>query len=95
MNTSNMDNPVMYVSSMAVFLNRWYASYDDARAARETDGGYLFPYENQFFLADSGAVRELGLDPLDTDWERIGWDWVRPLDTGAWQRLRSKREVAR
>ena len=72
MNTSSTDNPVMYVSSMAVFLNRWYASYDHARAAREP-----------------------GLDPLDPDWERIGWDWVRPLDTGAWQRLMTKREVAR
>ena len=85
----------MYVHSMAVFLNRWYARYDDARAAREADGGYLFPYGSQFFLADSGAVRELGLDPLDPDWERIGWDWVRPPDTGAWERLRTKREIAR
>jgi hypothetical protein len=81
----------MYVHSMAVFLNRWFTNYDDALAARLAEGGYLFPYKHQFFVAESGAVRELGLDPADPDWERIGWDWVRPLDPEAWQRLKSKR----
>ena len=95
MKLANSENPVMYVHSMAVFLNRWYASYEDARAARDAEGGFLFPHGNQYFLADGGAVAELGLDPLDPDWERIGWDWVRPLDAAAWERLRSKREMAR
>jgi hypothetical protein len=40
------------------------------------------------------AIRELGLDPADPDWERIGWDWVRPRDADAWERLKLKREVA-
>jgi hypothetical protein len=40
------------------------------------------------------AVRELGLDPADPDWERIGWDWVRPKDADAWEKLKLKREVA-
>lgn len=95
MNSTSIEEPVMYVPSMAVYLNRWYAAYDDARAARSAEGGFLFPYEKQYFVADSGAVKELGLDPLDPDWERIGWDWVRPLDTVAWDRLRAKRELAR
>ena len=32
------------------------------------------------------GVRELGLDPDDSDWARIDWDWVRPADTEAWRR---------
>ena len=95
MNSASMEQPVMYVHSMAVYLNRWYATYEDAKASRAAEGGYLFPYEHQYFIANAGAVRELGLDPLDPDWERIGWDWVRPLDPAAWERLRAKRESAR
>lgn len=85
---------VLYVELMAVFLNHWFHNYDDARAARAAEGGYLFPYKHQFFVTVADAVRELGLDPADPDWERIGWDWVRPLDTEAWQRLKTKREIA-
>lgn len=84
----------MYDGSMSVFLNRWFGTYEDARAALEADGGYLFPYRHHFFVAEAGAVRELGLDPADPDWERIGWDWVRPLDRDAWERLETQRTVA-
>jgi hypothetical protein len=84
----------MYVPAMHVFLNRWFTNYEEARAARDTAGGYLFPYKNQFFVTDAGAVRELGLDPADPDWELIGWDWVCPRDPEAWERLKEKREIA-
>jgi hypothetical protein len=87
-------NSVMYVDSMSVFLNRWFRDYDDARTAREREGGILLPYRDQYFVASEAAVLELGLDPADPDWERIGWDWVRPSDRQAWERLRMKRSVA-
>jgi len=94
MNRSSADEPIMYIPTMGVFLNRWFTGYEEARAAREADGGYLFPYKNQFFVTDAGAVRELGLDPADPDWELIGWDWVHPRDSNAWERLKLKREIA-
>ncbi len=37
------------------------------------------------------CVRERGLDPDDPDWERIGRDWVRPLDAAARERLAERR----
>jgi hypothetical protein len=88
------DRTLMYGATMDVFLNRWFTSYDDARAAREAHGGYLFPYREHFFVAEAEAVRELGLDPADPDWQRIGWDWVRPLDRAAWERLWVQRAIA-
>ena len=72
------------------FLNRWFARYDEARASLETQGGYLFPYRNQFFICEWGFVAALGLDPADPDWERIGRDWVRPRDDVARDRLEAK-----
>ena len=86
--------PVMYVPSMDVFLHRWFTTYDAARAAHQSEGGYLLPFRHQFFLATGTSIRELGLDPDDPDLERIGRDWVRPLDHAAWERLRERRELA-
>lgn len=88
------DDTTMYVPTMDAILNRWFTSYEAARASLEAEGGYLFPYRNQFFVTLSEGVRELGLDPEDSDWERIGYDWVRPLDRAAWARLQAARKQA-
>ena len=94
MDTVDSESPVMYVPSMDVFVNRWFSRYEDAWEAREAEDGYLFPYRHHFFVTEADAVKELGLDPEDPDWELIGWDWVRPLDQEAWTRLKEKREAA-
>jgi hypothetical protein len=91
MTTTDSAGPIMYVESMAVFLNQWFTRYEEARALREAEGGYLLPFKNQFFVTVAGGIIELGLDPDDPDWERIGWDWVRPLNPEAWEMLRDKR----
>lgn len=83
--------PEMYVSRMDAVLNSWFTNYEEARRSLETNGGYLLPFKNQFFVTQSEGIRELGLDPDDPDWQRIGWDWVRPKDEEAWVRLREKR----
>ena len=88
------ERPLMYVPRMDAILNRWFTTYEAARASRESEGGYLLPYRNQYFVTLAEGVRELGLDPDDPDWARIGWDWVRPADAQAWERLKEKRELA-
>ena len=88
------EGPLMYVARMDAVLNRWFTSYEEARASLAAEGGYLLPYKTQFFVTEGEGIRELGLDPDDPDWARIGWDWVRPKDRGAWGRLREKRELA-
>jgi hypothetical protein len=77
----------MHEDRMGAFLNRWFVDYDEAAASRRAEGGYLLPYRRQFFVTTADAVRELGLDPDDPDWARIGFDWVRPLDVEAHLRL--------
>lgn len=80
----------MYVEGMDLFVNRWFAKYEQARASLEKEGGYLFPYKSQYFITEREAVRELGLDPDDPDWELIGWNWAKPLDIPARDRLKKK-----
>ncbi|HEY6952942.1 MAG TPA: hypothetical protein VI758_11075 [Bacteroidota bacterium] len=93
MNISDYQNrdTSMYVQQMDLFVNRWFAKYEQARSNLEKEGGYLFPYKSQFFITESEAIRELGLDPEDPDWKLIGFDWVKPLDHAAWERLKAKR----
>jgi hypothetical protein len=86
--------PEMYVVRMDAILNRWFTNYEDARASLQSEGGFLFPYRGQYFVTLQEGIRELGLDPDDSDWARIGRDWVRPDDPEAWERLREKRELA-
>jgi hypothetical protein len=94
MTAANDVGPIMYVARMDAVLNRWFTTYEAARASLDSEGGYLLPYENHFFVTLSEGIRDLGLDPNDPDWARIGWDWVQPKDSEAWQRLKEKRELA-
>ena len=91
---AELPSPVMYVASMDAVVNRWFTTYEKARASLDAEGGYLLPYRGQFFVTTQEGIRELRLDPDDADWARIGWDWVRPLDMMAWQRLRDRRATA-
>jgi hypothetical protein len=81
-----------YHPDLDVYLNRWFANYEEARAARERHGGYLLPYRRHFYVCQPEVIGALGLDPADADWERIGWDAARPADAEALRRLREKRE---
>ena len=84
--------PEMYDPRMDTFLTRWFARYGDARTSLEEEGGFLLPYRSQFFICGKGAIKMLGLDPDDPDWQLIGRDWVKPRDREAWLRLAGKRE---
>ena len=67
--------------------NVWCASYEEAKTIREESDGFLFPYRRQFFVAERYFVEALGLDPDDEAFTRMGRDWVRPKDRGAWSSL--------
>lgn len=81
-----------YQPNLDVFLNRWFSNYEDARKSLESEGGFLLPYKHHFFVCDAEAIRALGLEPNDPDWEKIGWNCVHPMDMQAYQRLLEKRE---
>lgn len=72
------------------FLNKWFVSYNEARFHLESDGGFLLPYKNQYFICGSNYIKQLGLNPNDSDWKLIGYDWANPSDQKAWQRLYKK-----
>ena len=82
-----------YQTNLDVFLNRWYADYEQARQSRERHGGFLLPFQKHFFICQPDVISALGLDPQDSDWEKIGYDCAHPQDPEALDRLRQKREA--
>lgn len=72
------------------FLNFWFANYAEAKAKQQADGGYLLPYQKQFFVCDEAYIANLGFDAADPDWKKIGFDWARPASQEAWKRLYRK-----
>ncbi len=78
---------LMHRNSCGAYWHIWCASYEEARAIRQEHGGFLFPYGRQYFVAEAPYVMHLGLDPKDSDWERIGRDWIAPGCEEAWARL--------
>ncbi len=74
------------------FLNLWYSRYDQAREglAAVAPGSVLFPYRTQYVVCGPAFLEELGMDVLDQDWERIGYDWAKPRDAKAAARLAAR-----
>ncbi|MFP2961114.1 GIY-YIG nuclease family protein [Myxococcus sp. 1LA] len=71
----------------AAHLNRWFASYAEAVDSQRAQGGFLFPFREQFFVCDASLVQALGVDPTDADWSLTGRDWMAPRDGAAQARL--------
>jgi hypothetical protein len=86
-----VSDDIWYQASLDVFLNRWFSGYDDARKSLDSDGGFLLPYKNHFFVCEADLIQAIGLDPNDADWEKIDWDCAQPKDIEAYQRLLEKR----
>jgi len=75
--------------SCGAFLNEWHANYSSARQSL-SEGRYLLAYKRDFVVVTRDFITELGLDPDDPDWQRIGHDWVKPGDFAARRRLYDK-----
>ena len=92
--TSNDFGTALHIGSPAQW-SIWSASYAEAQSIRAEHGGWLLPYRHQYMVVDEHFVRELGLDPDDPDWARMGRDWVEPRDPQARLRLFERRLAAR
>jgi hypothetical protein len=72
------------------FLNQWFKNYDEAKAYLQAHGGFLFPYQKQFFVCDQDYINHLGFNAEDKEWKLIDFDWAKPKNKEAWQRLYKK-----
>lgn len=82
-----VDTELFFRKGQFAYWNNWYADYADAVAHRRTAGGYLFPYRHQFVVVEADFLVGLGVDPTNADWAAIGFDWVKPQNQAAFERL--------
>jgi hypothetical protein len=76
-----------YIKGCGGFTNAWYKSYETARTHLDQAGGYLLTYRSHYFICTSTYIEALGLQHLEEDWRLIGYDWVKPKDQDAWNRI--------
>ena len=81
---------MLYPPRCAGFINTWYANYDEAKDHLVHHGGYLLPYKNDYFVCERVYIQTLGLDPDDSDWDLIAFNWAKPANQDAWNRLNQK-----
>lgn len=78
---------LLYPRRCGGHLNLWYSRYGEAVIGRRVSGGYLLAYRRDFMVVDRSFIETLGLDPDDSGWRCLGFDWVRPIDMRARTRL--------
>lgn len=71
-------------------FKRWFVTHAQARESLLAHGGWLFPFREQFFVCERAFLHTRGVDVMDPDWWRMGFDWVQPADPGARARLETR-----
>jgi hypothetical protein len=84
------DTARLFTVKTGFFLNSWFVTYEEAKAAQTRQSHFLFPYRRQFVVCEGGLLTALGIDVADPDWQAIGRDWVKPADAKAHYRLNQK-----
>jgi hypothetical protein len=87
MNNKTQQSETFVKAYIGGHLNKWFSHYSEAKEEQKKTGGYLLPYKNQFFICDENFITSLGFNPKDENWNAIAFDWVKPSNQQAWQRL--------
>lgn len=95
--TSEIDDFGSLLNSNACtgLLSHWFADYQAAHIHKTTEGGYLLGFRTQFIVTGAPYIEALGLDPDDSDWAGLDYDWVRPSAYEPRARLYAKLLAAR
>lgn len=77
-----------YGEKCAALMNRWFASYAEARACLEAEEeAFLLPYARQFIVADAPFIEMLGLPPSSPHWHELGRDLAAGYGKPGWHAL--------
>jgi len=80
-------NEVLCPAGSSAHWKVWYANYDEAVAHLGLNGGFLLPYQKDFFVCDADYIRFLGIESEDPDLVAVGPNWAEPKDPRAFDRL--------
>jgi hypothetical protein len=78
---------LFYPAQCGGHWNVWCSSLEEARTIRARHGGFLLPYRHHLVIVERAFIEDLGVDSEDSDWARIGRNWLEPGDLVARHRL--------
>jgi hypothetical protein len=58
------------------YLNLWFKTREEAIHVQNQRGGWLLAYRHQFFVVERSYIEALGLDPHDSAWTALSFDWT-------------------
>ena len=70
-------------------INPWFNNYDEAKAFQQANGGVLLPYRHHFFVSSTAMLVRLGFEEDHSDWQAIGFDFVRPDSAEAHAKIKA------
>ena len=85
-----INQDLLYRSSGVGFVHKWFKSYIEACRYQAKNGGYLLRFWADYIVCGIEYIQLLQLHSYSKDWELIGFDWVKPHDQSAYQRLYQK-----
>lgn len=74
----------------SAFWHVWYRNYEQAEEHLEKTGGFLLPYQKDFFICDKFYIESIGISAEDEDLLRVGNNWAKPNDHASWEKLVKK-----
>lgn len=77
----------LYRKHCVAFVYSWFKNYDAAKAYQESNNGYLLRFWEDYIVCGAEYIRCIGM-PIDSpDWDAIDYDWVKPKNREAFDRL--------
>lgn len=74
----------------SAYYKTWFKDYDQALSLLAQAQNFLLPYRDYFFICHRDYINFLGVDTTDPDLQKVGRNWVEPLDSEAFFRISKK-----
>lgn len=78
----------LYRNQCVAFVYAWFKDYDQAKNYQEKNNGYLLRFWSDYIVCGDEYIRCIGMPVGHQDWGFIGYDWVKPKNRRAYERLK-------
>lgn len=82
-----IEQDMLYRKHGIAFIHSWFNNYLDAFQYFQKYGGYLLQFWQDYIVCGKEYLQVLGLDTFQSEWEKIGYNWVMPAHKEAYKRL--------
>jgi len=81
---------MLFRSNGIALIHKWFKNYNEASEYRLENDGYLLQFWGDYVICGIEYIRLLKLDSYTEEWHLIGYNWIKPKNEYAYQRLYDK-----